>query len=701
MPFMASLARTTLLVSLTVSLPATAALTDSEKEQVRSFVQGGDVANAAKIRALVARPDLSMEEAAAPLTAGFTAVAFDEKHEKLAKEILVGPGSNAARSDLAPALVRALLARATKALGGMPQNESGRDALRADQSAQEIVRIHRFVSVTIANAGAPPVDGHDAKAGFRDDALKDSAKAYLEHIAASSLSLQMGKPISSALVPVRAQTLLTASDLARGLIPRHELSTAFGLGAAQKTLFEKHGALLEDGGGASEARLAAMAELIRGLPKAADAASVWFLSKSSAKGLSARSRIATARVKLGPAEGAPSTSQLWAEDVAPVPIDRERAEVAYAMAWTATRVAFAKSPALKNAAARAAARATNEGADAYLARDLPESVFAPEGVSWNGAPGASAELYVAHAVRLLLLDSGRALSLGLIRSVRGQNEPLTAYALALAVIANNSESPNQWGPFTKIEMTDGLVTSFVRTSLQTQPAAKSIPPMKTVTEAFAFTLTDGKVSAVTLNGKPPRLADIEGGRLVPRAAESWMLGATKLEKLYGDPLAATADEDKLVLAAGPKSTGFDAIVAGATGSNQTLVARIRATGRGGGLLVRGTAGKDSYAGVVLLVSGDPTPKATLVFVDGDAQAKELAPPVALTAGPAPHRVTLSIQGDNVSATIDLKKLAAKVPKSVTHGRAGLVAASGGRIEVDALSLGAAAPPPKPNAKATK
>jgi hypothetical protein len=222
-----------------------------------------------------------------------------------------------------------------------------------------------------------------------------------------------------------------------------------------------------------------------------------------------------------------------------------------------------------------------------------------------------------------------------------------------------------------------------------------------VTEELAFTLADGKVQKVTLNGKPPRLADIRGGRLVPRAAESWMLGATKLEKLYGDPLAATADEDKLVLAAGPKSTGFDAIVAGAAGTNHSVVARIRATGRGGGLLVRGSAGKDSYAGIVLLLSGDPTPKATLVFVDGDAQAKELAPPIALTAGATPHRVTLSIQGDNVSATVDLKKLAAKAPKSVTNGRVGLVTAAGGRIEVEGLSLGGAKPPAKPSAKASK
>lgn len=687
---MPTLSRVAFVVSFTLSLPVQAALTDSEKEQVKSFVHAGDVANAAKVRALVARPDLSVEEAAAPLTAGFSAVAFDEKHEKLAKEILVGPGSTASRSDLAPALVRALLARATKALGEMPQTESGRDALRAERTAQEILRIHRFVSVTIANAGTPPADGHDGKAGFRDDALKDAASAYLAHIAASPLTLQMGKPVSAALVPVRAQTQLTASDLARGLIPRHELSTAFGLGAAQKTLFEKHGALLEDGGNASEARRASMAELIGGLPKAADSAGLWLLFKGSTKGLSTRNRIATARVNLGASEGAPATSQLWAEDVEPLPVDRERAEVAYAVAWAATRAAFAKSPALKSAATRAATRATNDGADAYLARDLPESVFAPEGVSWNGAPGASAELYVAHAVRLLLLDSDRALGIGMIRSLRAQNEPLTAFSLALFVIAENSESGQAWGPYFKIQLEDGLVKSFERTRMITQPAAKSIPPIKAVNERYEFTLADGKVQKVTLDGKPARLAAIRGGRLVPRAAESWQLGTTKLEKLHGEPLAATADEDRLVMAAGPKSTGFDAVVTGVSGADHAIQARIRATGRGGGLLVRGSAGKDSYAGVVLLVSGDPTPKATLVWVDGEAAATELAPPLALTAGAAQHRVSLSIRGQNVSATVDGKKLDAKLAKPVANGRVGLVTASGGRIEVEGFSLNAKA-----------
>src|SRR5687768_16672592 len=91
--------------------PAHAALTDSEKAQIVGFVRSAEIGNARRVRALVARPDLSADEAAEPLVNGFSGVRFDDKRAAFAKELLVGSGSAAARSDMTPAVVKALLAR--------------------------------------------------------------------------------------------------------------------------------------------------------------------------------------------------------------------------------------------------------------------------------------------------------------------------------------------------------------------------------------------------------------------------------------------------------------------------------------------------------------------------------------------------------------------------------------------------------------
>ncbi len=687
-----------LILGLLFTAPVRAALTDSEKAQVKGFVQSGKLENAAKVRALVARPDLSVDEATEPLGAGFSAVAFDERHEKLAHEILLGPGSTAARSDLAPAVVRALLARASRAQAAMPQNETGRDALKADELSQEIVRIHRFVSESIANAGKPPADGHDGTAGFRDDSLEACARAYIAHIQANPTTLQQGKPISASLIPVRAQTALTTSDLARGLIQRHELSTAFGLSGAAKAFFDRHGTLIEDGGTASAARIAKLVALFDAVPAAAEGLGLWLVSKSSKSGLSSRGRIASARVSVSQDAGAPATG-LWAEDVDPDPTDRELAEAAYSVAWTATRSAFAKSPALRMAAERSLARALSGGEEAYLSRDLPESVLAPEGVDWHGAPGASPEQYVVHALRLLLLDAPRTRAIALGRATHARYEPMEALLLALSVVASTSANPSDFEVggehFDKLEISNSVVTAFHISTRLTQVKKK----VTVRSDAIQATLDgDGKVTKVLVSGQPPKLADIRYARLVPRAGTSWQVGKTKFEKLAGDPLAVVVDDQRVVVGASKKSTGFDAVVTGADSSDQSAHATIRPSGRGGGLLLRGQAGKDSYDGIVLLVTSEPTPKATLTLVDGRAHATELAPPIVLPKNDSGYRVSLSVRGVQVTGVVDGKKVEAKLTRGAGTGRIGLVTAAGGRIDVEGFAPGAL-PTKAPKAKA--
>ena len=69
-------------LAMTVSTAAHATLTDSENAQIRTFVIQGVAERASRVRSLVARPDLTPKEVAAPLIAGFRKATFDEKHQR-------------------------------------------------------------------------------------------------------------------------------------------------------------------------------------------------------------------------------------------------------------------------------------------------------------------------------------------------------------------------------------------------------------------------------------------------------------------------------------------------------------------------------------------------------------------------------------------------------------------------------------------
>lgn len=665
---------------------AFAALTDSEKAQIQGFVRAGEPKNAARIRALVARPDLSVEEAAEPLAAGFAAVPFDEKRERLAREILLGPGSVSARSELAPPMVTALLARASAVLRSMPVSEVGPEAVKADKLAAEVVRVHRFVTDVIANAGRPPADGHDAAAGFRDDALRRAIEAYRAHFERHASVLKPGTRLSPSLVPVRAQAALAVVDLSRGLSQRHEVSALLGLSGQKKSMFERHGTLIEDGGTASEERLGQAARFLDASPRAASGLSLWLLSKAPVRGLGSREARVGARVSLGSTAGAPSAAPLWPDDVEPSRPDRELAEIAYSAAWIVTRAAFKERPELAKTAALIASRATRAGAAGQLAPDLEASLLSPPGGEPVAAHGASAELFAAHSLRLLLLDAPRALELALARAIAGRDEPLAAFVLASSLLAATGGSADEIAvgrteasgavsadQLTGVKLTNAAVSAFELDGKKLEVSLGS----------------DGQVDKVLVDGAVPRLSKLRRVRLVPRPGDAWLVGSQRWDKLGGAPRGLAVDDGRFVLGAAEPSDGFDAVVTGEAEREPTVHARVLVKGRGGGLLVRGQPGEKSYDGIALLISTDPKPKATLILVDGKAKATELAPGVELgPAGPGGYLVVLSARGQSVSATVDGKKLEAKLARGAGSGRSGLMVAGAGQIEVSGFGRGA-------------
>lgn len=674
---------------LCAPLSARAALTDSEKAQVRGFVQKGKVGNAARIRALVARPDLSADEAAEPLSAGYAAVPFDDAREKLTRELLLGPGSLAARSELAVPVVRALLARASRALGSMPALEVGSEAVKTDVLAREVVRIHRFVADVLANAGHPPADGHDAAQGIRDDTLGKLVDLYRAHVESHATLFGPGQKLSPSLVPVRVQAALTLIDLARGIRQRREVSKMLGLGGVKQELFERHGVWIEDGGAASDARLTRAVRFVSSSPRATEGLGAWLIHKAPASGLGARGAIVRASVTLGSAAGKPTETQLFTDDVEPAAADRELAEVAFSAALIVARSAMRREPAYATTAQRIAERALRASASGELARELGASVLVPEGATASTYQGVSAPLYAAHSLQLLMLDAPRALDSAAARALSGRDEPLAQFALALSLLAATSGSADE----VEVGVTeaDGSVTPKRVTGIRLSGGLVSAFELDGRKVELALS-TDGKVDRLRIDGQEPRLSKLPRARLVPKAADSWLLGDTRWEKLGGAPLGLAVDDGRFVLAAAEGSDGFDAVVTGAPGKDQTVHATVRVKGRGGGLLLRGQPGDKSYDGVALLLSASP-PKATLVLVDGKGKAIELSPAVELGApGPEGFVVSLGVRGPKVSGLVDGKKLEAKLNRGAGSGRPGLMVVAGGHIEVSGFGPGPAAAP---------
>jgi hypothetical protein len=681
------------LAAILSAQPAAAALTDSEKAQIQSFVQKAAIGNAGRVRALVARPDNLGDEGAAPLAAGYGAVPFDEAREKFTREILMGPGSTASRSDIAPMVVGALLGRADAAMRAMPASDTDP---KATAVAAELVRIHRFVTEAIANAGHPPADGHDVAAGFRDDSLKALVDLYRGHFERHADELKSGKRVGAALVPVRAQASLAVIDLARGIVQRHEVADLLGLSGSRRALFERHGTLVEDGGTASEERLARALQLLESAPKALDGLQLCVISKAPVGGVTGRGRKAQALVTLGSAPAAGSELGLWPEDVSPSRPDRELGEVAYTTAWIATRAAFAAQPKLRDLATRVVASAQRMGPSAFLSADLPASVLRPEGADATGFQGISPEQLVAHALRLVLLDAPRALDLALYRQSEGRDEPLAAFALALSVLSAESATPAELA----VGKTgaDGNVDALALKDVTRDGGVVSKLSIDGKTLELALSAA-GRVEKATLDGKAPKLSQLVSVRLVPKDKGPWTVGKLHFEVLGGAPLGLVVDDGRFLLRAPPKSDGFEAVVTGDASQDQLVHATLKPSGRGGGLLVRGQPGTTSYDGIGVLVAGDAKPVATLILVDGKGKATELSKPVSLDPAPDGHAVSLQVKDLEVHAIVGGKKLDAQLSRAAGTGRRGLFVVADGGLEVSDYADGPLKPAKKTKMKA--
>lgn len=657
---------------------ARAALTASEQAQIQSFIREGVAAKAARVRALVARPDLTPEEIAAPLRGGFTGVPFDDRRERFASALLFGPGSEAARNDLVGPVVEALLGRAGVLMDRVPIKPGARWTDRADGAAREILAIHRFVTERIANAGNPPAQGHDPAAAIRSDGLEAAARAYQAHLEAYRLWFRESEPLDGERLRIRAQVVLAFIDLSRGVLARHEVSEALGLRGPVRDAWERHGTYLEDGGQASEERLADVVDWLDRMPAAARRMSLLLVDKLPACDLGARGERISSRIRLGSRPVPAPADRYWPGEVTPSRPDERLAELALSIAWVAARQALETHGVLAAAASRVAAATESGGPPAYLSHELA-SLSLSSGEPGSAAPrvlrGASPELLVAYAIRLALVDMPRALELALIRNDSGHPEPLEQLRLALGVLgAGQAETlavgrVSESGRIQRSELSEVAYDSHGAVSAFSMDGHR-----------YAIGPDESGRLVATVDGEVPVLSALSSFRLQTRAGDAFASpSGLRFERLFGRPEAAAVDDGRFVLV-GSKA-GFDAVATGRQAARADLSARVVPSGPGGGLIARARPGETSYAGIALLVAEAPR-QARLVVIDGRGHAFQLAEPVDL--GPAPdggYRLELEIEGDRVKASVGDRNLEGRLARPLPAGRAGLTALSGGRIDV--------------------
>jgi hypothetical protein len=666
------------LATLAYAEVADAALTDAEKRQIVGYVRDAEVARAERVRALIARPDLTQAESAASLSAAYGPVPFDAAREKFTRELLHGAGSEPARGVLAEAIVQGLLARADALVGKLTGAEGPAFSPSARAAAVEVTRIHAFVATQIANAGQPPADGHDASVGIRDDSMRRAAEAYQNHIQRHASWMLLSNPARGYWLRTRGQAAITFAALGRGVLPRHEVSAMLGLKDARRTLFERHGLLFDDAGQANGSLRDLLLRWLDGCPRAAQGIDLVLLSKTPTAGLSALGRVL--RVGADPSVER-RVSGLWPEDVAPVDVDATSSELAYLVAWQAVRSGLSAKPELRAHAAALAERAVKNGELTIMSPDLIRSVLAPEGSSGAALTGVSPELLLTHVVRLVLLDLPRVQSLALARSLRGNNDGVAQLMLALSVLAPGTDTKQ------KLWVGEALQTGKVRAlevAVELDGAAVSSFALDK-SKVSAKLLADARLETVRLNGKPPALPALPYARLLPEPAEKWKFGAIDLQRLSGGPRGLVVGDGRLVLASAKESKGFDAVAFGASSENAVVRATLTPSGSGGALLLRAQPGTAGYDAIALFVSESPK-VAQLVLVDGSGKATELTGPMALPSKESSFAVLLEVKGTDVRGTVGKQELKAKLTRAVGSGRAGVALRGGGRLELRDLSV---------------
>jgi hypothetical protein len=629
------------LAGLLLARPAAAALTSSEQAQIKGFVAGAQVDNAARVRALVARPDLSGDEAASALSDSLLAVAWTAPRAAFFHEMIFGGSSASARPALVVATTRALLARADALLA-----RSTADLDQHPDVLAELAQLYDFLEGQIANAGHPHGNAHDPAAGIPASAYDDCAKAQAEHIQRNHRWLRADAPLSALATRLRAQLQLTLLETMNDTPTRLvDAADRIGLSGARRAFLTELGVLVLDSGKADDGRVLKVRALVQRLPSArVDVEAIYFGEGTSwlASSLHSRGQVLGVVVPLE-ATQATAGYAVRSDEVEPGPLDLPLFVLGYELSLAALPRALDNRGDLRAQAEHDVQLGTRRSA-------------------------MSTEQQLAGMMAQLITDAPRTFDLAFGRWLRGQPDSAALLSDALGVLA--AFAP----PGTAAH---GLVLPLARPKpdgdLEPVPATKVHLLPNGAVGGFTFAghrmdLTrdsSGVVVMVRADGTRVSLAVLPTARVPLSDGNAWSGEGVVFARLLGSPRASVGLGPRVRLVSGGTDE-LDAIATPAPADDFTVDVDLTVRGEAG-MILRAASTRGGYQGasIVLVAPAGAAPKASLRVRVGPGPETELQPAVAVD-GTTTH-VHVVVHGDSIDATVGGAHLAGKLPSSLSHG----------------------------------
>jgi hypothetical protein len=632
-----------------------ASLTQSEQAQVRSFVAAGQVQNAARVRAMIARADLSLDESAAALRDAVAPLAFDEPHATFLRDLLFGGASAPSRPVTVVAATRALVARADALLAKYTS-----DLDREPRALDELTRIYRFLDADVAVRGR--VESVPASA------FDSCAKTLAEHVERNPRWLKDNVQIPLTAMLARAQAELALVDLTNESPTRAvDLADRLGLAGARRKVFVDRGTLLVDGGHADDAHVERARAMLERLPPLRSDVSAIVFGEERVQ-LAARAAVLAAKTPMEGMGTAPPSP--FGDEVEPTTVDLATLDVARDLGLLAARRALDNRPDLR----------------VITGRDLSASAATK---TFGRFTVPSTEAGVAAALELVLTDAPRALELAFVRYLAGRTESATVLTDALGVLSAYAASPSSAQGLSlslgKPRANGPEVDSLPITQVRLTPSGAVSSFMM---EGHTWTLTraagEGQVSEIKRDGAPLTIAMLAVARVPLTEATTWSMPGLVVAKLCGAPKAGVAPGPRVRLL-GVSERGYDAVATPAPADDVIVEADVAVENDVAGLAVRAAATKDGFRGVGLLFTPGAQGKVALVLRDASGSESNLAGPFeAHMAGP--RHVRLSVKGTKVEAKVGELVLAGALPAGFAKGDVAFFARKGAGIEATSFSV---------------
>ncbi|HEX7666852.1 MAG TPA: hypothetical protein VF407_20125 [Polyangiaceae bacterium] len=415
--FAASLAALTL---ATYSSAAHATLTPAESAQVGEWYSNAKDKDAASVRAMVARPDLTADESASSLSAAVGGVAFTPARAAFLHSLVFGGQSLPSRSVLALATTKALMARVNDVIS---KDEGDFDA-HADAVA-EVTRVFAWLDKDIAAAGPNRGIGGPPESGIAPATYDECAKAIGEGIGGHPRWLKADAPLSLAASKVRAQAELAFLDMMNDSPTfRVDAADKLGLAGIRRTFFLEVGVLPLDDSKTPDHVLEVTRDLFLRMPAAKAGVSGIVFGDGKPGVVSKKEVIA---IKLPTGKDADAKVELLPEDLAqgalpPVRIEAMTDGIARDLAAVTVRHALVNRGDLALLVTRDARAAIDQ--KSLLGKSPPPAPLP-----------ADATGTIAEAVEMCVIDVRAAFDIARNRFRANRPEPAALFSDALGILA--------------------------------------------------------------------------------------------------------------------------------------------------------------------------------------------------------------------------------------------------------------------------